>query len=666
MSILSIINELSRRKFVGTAAAVSTAGFTLGPKALAQESEATPVPLPQGEVPEAQEYANDWPLLYQNNLGHRRAPNTTIDSSNVMELGPEWTMEFTTTSGFGPITGSPIVLGDTIFYQDMQSNFYAVDRATGEERWSTVYDITSGGPNGVAVGYGMVYGSLGRTCEVVALSQDTGEEVWRVRLTNFPEEAIRMAPTVHDGWVYISVSPQSTRGNWGARGILHALDAQTGETVWYFDLAADNLWGNARQNMGAGLWYPPTIDENNNIYFGNGNAAPWPGTEEYPSASSRPGENLYANTMMSIDPTTASVRWHVLAKPFDLFDLDYQQAPILADVEINGEPKRIAIGSGKSGDVIAVNAETGNVMWWTVVGKHQNDELQELPMDELVEVYPGSLGGIEVPPAYADGVFYTLVTNHPTYHSATGTGQGPRAMEDAWGEVIAIDATNGEILWDTEVPTMPIGAIVIANDLLFCSGIDGMLRAFNRETGEEVWNYQLSAGVNAPLVLAGDELLVPAGYPITGIDEQFPEGRPELVNQLYSFQLGPGGGFEPVPLATPKSEAEPAGEAMADPAAVRSAVGLHGDLEITLTASDDAFERTDLVIPANTAVRVTLRNLGSIAHSFVIDNPTVESGVVDAGESTTFKLSLPAGEYSFYSKVNGTREASHAGRIIAE
>lgn len=661
------IQELTRRKFVGTAAAFSTAGFTVAPRAFAQgDSEATPAPLPGGPIPELQEYANDWPVPYQNNLGHRRAPKTSIDSSNVMELGPQWTMEFTTTSGFGPITGSPIVIGDTIFFEDMQSNFYAVDRKTGEQKWSTTYDIGSGGPNGLAVGYGMVFGSLGQTCEMVALTQDTGEEVWRVRLTNFPEEAIRMAPAVHDGVVYVSVVPQSTRGNWGARGILHALNAQTGETIWYFDLSADNLWGNARQNMGAGLWYPPTFDEDNNVYFGNGNAAPWPGTEEYPSASSRPGENLYANTMMSIDPTTASVRWHVLAKPFDLFDLDFQCAPVLADVNINGEQKRVAIGSGKSGDVICVNAETGNVMWWIEVGKHQNDDLQELPMDDVVEVFPGSLGGIEVPPAYADGVFYTLVTNSPTYHSATGTGQGPLTMEDAWGEVIAIDAANGEILWDTEMPTMPLGAIVVANDLLFCSGIDGVLRAFNRETGDEVWNYQLSAGVNAPLVLAGDELIVPAGYPITGTDAQFPNGKPEPVNQMYSFQIGPGGGTEPTPMATPKSQATPSGEAQADPNATRAAVGPHGELEVVLAATDDGFDRKEIYVPAGAEITLAVHNKGSVARSFDVVGTSGASATVHPGERRTLTLRLPAGEHTFRSALSGQRETASIGRIIAE
>lgn len=664
---MSIIDELSRRRFVGTAAAFSAAGFSVTSHAFAQNAEeATPVPLPAGEIPEATEYPNDWPLVYQNNKGHRRAPGTSIDSSNVMDLGPAWALDLTAESGFGPVTGTPLVVGDTIFYQDMQSNFHAVDRTTGEAKWTTEYEVGSGGPNGLALGYGMVYGSLGRTCEVVALTQDTGEEVWRVSLTNNPEEAIRMAPTVHGGWVYISVVPQSTRGNWGARGILHALDAREGWTVWSYDLSADNLWGNARQNMGAGLWYPPTIDENNNIYFGNGNAAPWPGTDEYPAATSRPGENLYANCAMSIDPTTAAVRWHVLAKPFDLFDLDYQQAPILDTITINGEEKPIAIASGKSGDVIGINAESGNVLWWTKVGKHQNDELQELPMDDFVEVFPGSLGGVEVPPAYADGVFYTLVTNHATWHSATSVGRGYNSIEDAWGEVVAIDATNGEVIWKQDVSTMPIGAIVVANDLLFFSGIDGMLRGFNRTTGEEVWNYQLNAGVNAPLILAGDELIVSAGYPLTGKPEKYPNGMPEQKNQMISFQLGPGGGFKPEASSTPTVSDTSENAVLADPSHATPEVGQHGTLELEVEAFDIGYRQTRIDVPANTDVNVTLVNTGLLEHDFKIDDPEVFSGLVEGGESVTFTMNLPAGEYEFYCTVTGHLQAGMAGVVTAK
>lgn len=539
-------SRLTRRTFVaGTAAAPVVGaglGFFTGPGALAQEATPDTTTLPAGPAPETIEFANDWPVAYQNNYGHRSAPTSTIDSTSVTTLGPAWRLPISAAAGWGAITGTPIVLGDVIYFQDMMNNFHAVNRTTGETIWMTEYNIPSGGPNGLCVGYGMVFGGLGESGDMVALDIETGTEVWHKVLTNHPYEAIRMAPTVYDGWVYISIVPDSTNGEPGARGLLHVLDAITGLTVWYLDLAEGNLWGNARVNMGAGLWYPPTFDDEGNVYFGNGNAAPWPGNAEFPAGSSRMNDNLYASTMMSVDPKVGAVRWHFLPKPFDLFDLDFQQAPVLVTENVFGVETKLAIGSGKTGDVIAIGADTGLVIWWTKVGKHQNDQLQQLG-EEYVEVFPGSLGGVETPLAYKDGVLYVPVTNNPSYVNATGTDNTQGGLDQATGEIVALDAATGAIKWTAFLPTMPVGSIAIANDVLVTAGTDGLVRAFKLEDGSEVWNFQMAAGVNAPVVIVGDDLIVGAGTFFIAKPEQFEGGViPEPSSELVLFKLGVGGG----------------------------------------------------------------------------------------------------------------------------
>src|SRR5262249_44285302 len=135
------------------------------------------------------------------------------------------------------------------------------------------------GPNGVAIGYGMLYGSLGNTSEAFAINAANGQVVWRVKLSNNDQTGIDMVPTVYNNVVYVSSVPGNAgrfyRG--GGKGILYALDAGTGTELWEFDTTTNNLWGNARINSGGGLWYPPSVDDQGNIYFGVGNAAPWPG-----------------------------------------------------------------------------------------------------------------------------------------------------------------------------------------------------------------------------------------------------------------------------------------------------------------------------------------------------------------------------------------------------
>jgi glucose dehydrogenase len=88
----------------------------------------------------------------------------------------------------------------------------------------------------------------------------------------------------------------------GTSGIAYALDQETGELVWSFRVVEDDFWGNPEINSGGGIWYPPAVDPETGLTFwATGNPAPFPGTIDYPNASSRPGDNLYTNTMLALD-----------------------------------------------------------------------------------------------------------------------------------------------------------------------------------------------------------------------------------------------------------------------------------------------------------------------------------------------------------------------------
>src|SRR5690606_38857457 len=106
-------------------------------------------------------------------------------------------------------------------------------------------------------------------------------------------------------------------------------------------------------------------------------------------ATSRPGPNLYTNSMLALDAQTGELIWYNQVKPHDLFDLDFHISPVLTSAEIDGEMRSLAIGAGKLGRVVAIDRETGETVWDTAVGIHQNDELQEIPADEPTMVYPG-------------------------------------------------------------------------------------------------------------------------------------------------------------------------------------------------------------------------------------------------------------------------------------
>jgi glucose dehydrogenase/plastocyanin len=675
---MTTIPRVTRRGFVtGSAAAsgafVLGAGPQHGAGVFAQEPEATPVPFPDGIPAEATQETGNWPHIYGDYKGYRNAPTSTIDSSNVGTLGPKWRVNLVNEAGPAAVTGTPIVVDDLIYVGDMTSNITAYDRASGEIRWQKSYNIPTNGPCGVAYGYGAIYSGLGESAQVVKLDAKTGDEIWKVKLSNMKEEGIRMAPIVYGGIVYISIVPLSTNNNPGSRGILHALDVHDGNTIWYFDLCEDNLWFNARKNMGAGLWYPPTFDDEGNIYFGNGNAAPWPGDEEFPAGSSRPGPNLYASTAMSIDTTDATVRWSFTPKPHDLFDLDYQIAPIITTLPVNGVETKIAITAGKTGDIVAVNADTGGLLWWQKVGKHQNDQLQQLPFDEEhgVEVHPGSNSGVLVPMAYADGILYATVDIRPSWVTATGFVRGHQDPYE--GEIWAIDVATGTPQWMINLPTFPIGSLVVANDVLLNAGIDGLVRAFRRSDGKQIWSFQVAAGINAPISVAGDELIVAAGTKLTASPDQFADGVvPDAVYELLSFQLGVGGGdtteggagtIEP---ATPSAAGSVATATVSTDGAATPTADANGVLTLTIEAIDIAFSATTIAIPANTDVQLTVTNTGALQHDFMIDNPPVYSGMIPSQASATVLLNLPAGSYQYYCTVEGHAEAGMIGTVIAQ
>jgi glucose dehydrogenase len=560
----SAFDALTRRKVLGSMAAAVAAGI-VSPAILrsAAAQDATPVteqdvqaatPTPEVALPlmppEMEQFANDWPMAQGNYAATRAAAASTIDSSNVGNLGIAWSYPLDAVSGYGAITSNPIVLGDTIYLIDNVGNVHSLDRETGTVRWRNDYNVQTLGPNGVAVGYGYLVSVLGDTAEVLCLKADTGEEVWRFQLSNHNAIGITMAPLIFDGYVLVSTEPGgNSKGVYegGAEGIVFAFDLQTGLNLWQWNTVEDDAWGNFRLNSGGGLWYPPSVDvETGVLYMGIGNAAPWYGAAaaDYPNAGSRPGPNDYANSLVALDPNAGRVLWYVNIKPHDLFDHDNQQTPVLADIANGDSVVKMVFSSGKHGFVVGVDRTSGIEVWRVPVGKHLNDTVSALG-DETVMVFPGVQGGVEAPLAYKDGVVFACAQNIGTGFSATGFDYSTFDLSKGTGNIVAIEALTGQILWDVEIPTGIAGpGPTIANDVLFTAGLDGIVRAYSLADGSLVWSYQAPAGTNAPFAIAGDLLLIPAGsfiLPSSDTTETISEIKPALL----AFKLGATGEATP-------------------------------------------------------------------------------------------------------------------------
>ena len=106
----------------------------------------------------------------------------------------------------------------------------------------------------------------------------------------------------------------------GGKGILWALNARTGTPEWSWDSVQD-LWGNPGVNSGGGLWYPPSFDAQGNLYLGIGKPGPVFGTASYPLGSSRPGPDLYTDSVVKLSPA-GKLLWYYQLTPHDLYDWD--------------------------------------------------------------------------------------------------------------------------------------------------------------------------------------------------------------------------------------------------------------------------------------------------------------------------------------------------------
>ncbi|HMQ29001.1 MAG TPA: PQQ-binding-like beta-propeller repeat protein, partial [Acidimicrobiales bacterium] len=147
--------------------------------------------------------------------------------------------------------------------------------------------------------------------------------------------------------------------------------------------------------------------------------------------------------------------------------------------------------------------------WRTPVGVHLNDDLEAL--DSPTEIWPGTFGGVISPPATADGVVYVATLNAPTELAPDTPAYIGSQLGRAPGEVAAIDAATGELLWSTEIDGDPLGGATVVGDLVFTATYQGHIHALARQTGALVWELDAGGGINGWPAVAHDLIVWPVG-----------------------------------------------------------------------------------------------------------------------------------------------------------
>ena len=485
---------------------MSVATLVLAGTAAACSSPPTAAPTPRLAPPAVASAApTDWPLPGHDYTNTRQAGPTPIRAATVAKLAPAWQVDTS-----GALTTAAIVVHGVAYVEDDMGVVLAVDVATGSVKWKSAATGFTVGPEGAVVGYGKVFAAT--KDGAVALNLSTGAVVWQRTLTNSPTDGVDIQPTVAGGKVLVSTVPVSGKNQFhgGDNGIIYALNASSGATDWSFNTVTSNYWGNPAVNSGGGSWYPPSVDAaTGTVYWGTGNPSPYPGTAQYPNGSSRPGANLYSDSTLALSLATGKLLWYHQETAHDLFDHDFMLT-MLVQVGSGSGAHQLVVGTGKAGVVVGMNPTTGKVVWSTPVGIHSNDTLTALPPG-VTQVLPGTYGGVLTPPAAADSTVYVATLNAPSslQPDATAYTGGKTGLHP--GEVVAINAANGQVRWDTHVAGDPIGGVTVANNLVFTGTLQGTLYALNRANGAIVWQYRAPAGISGWMAITGPDLILPTG-----------------------------------------------------------------------------------------------------------------------------------------------------------
>ncbi|GGA40241.1 outer membrane protein assembly factor BamB family protein [Psychrobacillus lasiicapitis] len=493
---------------------------------------------------------------------------------------------------------TPIVVDGIMYIATGANDVFAIDAKTGEQIWAYTPDIPQEmdtvccgwTTRGVAVGDGKVYVGL-LDARLVALDQKTGEEVWETKVAEWEEGyTVTSAPLYYNGKVYTGVAG----GEYGIRGRVMAYDSDLGYEVWRFytipgpaDINGDT-WpsdNDAWLTGGGPVWNTPAVDpELGYIYFATGNTAP------DLDGSNREGDNLYANSVVAVNAENGDYVWHFQEVHHDIWDMDPANPVVLFDVEKDGEMRKGLGQAGKTGWVYFLDRTDGTPLVgieekpvpqlaeqktaatqpfpigdaFVPQGVFQEDVDRDLGdvfegkigdiftpfWEEPITLKPGPAGGANWPPsAYNPDTELFYVLGNDNYFSFArqeeeafeegsmyiGSIMQPVSNAPSRGTVTALDVKTNKIVWQQNWDAQAYsGVLTTAGNLVFVGHNDGRLIAFDAKTGDQLWEYMMDAGANAPSVtyeIDGEQYIsiYAAGNALAGSKHG---------DKVYTFKLG--------------------------------------------------------------------------------------------------------------------------------
>lgn len=495
----------------------------------------------------------------------RYSPLEGVNRENVGQLGLAWYADMDTGRGQ---EATPLVIDGKLYLTTAWSKVKAFDATTGKPLWE--YDPKVPGETAVkaccdvvnrglaAYGDKLFFGTLdGR---LIALDRNTGGVLWeKVTVDQSKSYTITGAPRVIDGKVIIG----NGGAEFGVRGFVAAYDANDGAQLWKFYTVPEGKQGDdapaylkkaaetwnmdvlgANDAIGGGgtVWdsmaYDPELDL---LYIGVGNGSPWNRAYRSPAkdGSGGEGDNLYLSSIVAIKASTGEYVWHYQTTPGETWDFTATQHIMLADMEIDGKPRKVLMQAPKNGFFYVIDRETGKFIsakpyvglnWATGIDPKtgrpiENPETRVDRTGKPAMVLPGPLGGhnwhpmafspkekLVYIPAFEAGMLYAPLANWKP-DTARGFNVGfdfagnlppdggfrQQAAGTLKGRLVAWDPVAQKARWTVEHPGPWNGGLLATGGGLVFQGTTGSeFNAYDAANGKKLWSFAAQTGVVAP------------------------------------------------------------------------------------------------------------------------------------------------------------------------
>ena len=523
-----------KRAFINAAPAILMASSVCPGFASAQEPNHAEIAVNVNtEALTARPVADNWLSYNGDYTGQRFSSLDQINVKNVAQLRAQWVFH---TNASNDMEVTPVVI-DGLMIVTAANDVYALDAQTGRMVWHHARPVSDGliddaaqhHSRGVGLWKSRIYAQTDNA-HLRCLDSRSGNLLWEVAYAEGNRNyGATSAPLVVKDKVIVGTSG----GDDGVRGFVAAYEAETGKLAWKFwtipgpgEPGSESWPGELYKRGGGTTWMPGTYDpELNTVYWGTSNPAP-----DFDGAV-RPGDDLYTDCVLALDPDNGKLKWYFQFTPHDLYDYDATETPVLIDANYRGTPRKLLVQANRNGFLYVLDRTDGKFLsaapfveklnWASGIdaqGRPVRTGVQPSPGG--TRTCPGFSGATNwFSPAYnpATRLFYFLAdedcsvfllkpqkfTEGHTYYS---TGVSHSAVDQTQKILLAFDLEGTQPAWSyvqAGSGHSSAGVMTTAGGLVFFGDNSQSFEAVEGTTGKPLWHFNTGQSMHAsPMTFA--------------------------------------------------------------------------------------------------------------------------------------------------------------------